>query len=1106
MLTLIEGGFFAGGHELIKEQILHLTKDSKKSILIVPEQQTVIAEREMTDFLTPSAPLFFDATNFTRLADTVFRALGGLTGESADTAKRSLIMWRAMTELAPLLETCAKNGQVSSGSVAKMLGTVKQMQSYAITPSELADVAEELEKSSGADADRRLICKLKDASKIMFLYKKLLSERFSDSDDALLMALKKLEANKEFLTDTAIFVDGFTSFTEPQYKALKELIRRTSVTVSLTLPKAMPDAFEFSEVKSTHERLVRIAAEVSCDTNIRRIDGRGSVSLMISELASSLWRTGAKIDTDAYHNADGLHIYEADNPYEECAFVAEDIRRRVINGANYSDFGIIARSLDSYSGILDVAFEKAGVPLFMSNRSDIASYEVIKLIYSAFAAVGGGFKRADVISYSKCSLSGVEKNLADEFELYAENWQINGSRFTDGIFWNMNPAGYTERRGKGTDEKLALIDRARHAVISPLMLLRDSVDGAKTVKDYASALVEFLTHLDIENALIKRSEEEKILRGSDAALDMKRLWRVICDALDSLCDVLSETETDAETFLSLLKITFSGTDIGRIPSFKEQVSAGSADTARMYEKKYIYIIGANATVFPLAIDDDAFFTDKDKRTLCGAGLPINADMDIRSARELYLFERAISFASIGVNILYPCADASFKPTPPSEAIARIKDLTDGKIQPIKISLIPTRDRTYSKEYAIEHISEFGTEYTSVASALSACGEEDILRVANTSIKNANLKLSGKSVAELYGKSVNLTQSKIEAFVKCPLSYFCKYNLGLCPEERAEFDARNIGTFMHAVLENFFAELRSRGKGVAQISESEKKELILRVSETYIRKCFEGIPETSARLKDTVNKLCRAAKPIIDGLCDEFSDCKYEPIFFELDISKKSSDTPQPVIFTTDTDKEIYITGKIDRVDAFRSGDDVYIRVIDYKTGSKLFSPSDIERGLNLQMFLYLKSVVETTSPEFREKLGAASDGRMIPAGVLYVKTAIEDAKISKNSESEALAAVMKNQTRVGMLLNDDASLGAMNSAYIPIKFNKDGSPDARSKQKLYTEEGWRAIGDKISTVITDIGTRMTAGDISALPIIKSNGKSDVCKYCEFKAICRNSST
>lgn len=1102
MLRLIEGGFFSGGHELIKESIAALVADGKKSLLVVPEQQTVSAEREMTDFLPALAPLCFEATNFTRLANTVFRSLGGLAGESADTAKRSLLMWKTLTELSVLLETTCNKGQISAGSVSAMLGTVKQLQSYAITPADLADAADALE-DSGLSSDSRLTAKLRDVSKIMMLYKKLLSERFADSDDLLLIATDKLAGAPEFLRDCEIFIDGFTSFTEPQYKLIRQLIARTDVTVYLPIPKSAPEAFEYAEIRGAHDRLVRLASDASCDVSLKRIDGRGSSSLMISELAMLLWRSNAKIDTDAYSESDALHIYEAENPYEECAFVAEDIKRRVMDGAKYSDFGIIARSIESYAGILDTAFEKAKIPLFTSRRSDVGSYEVIKLIYSAFAAVSGGFRRQDVISYSKCSLTGVERSLADEFELYAERWQINGRRFTDGVFWNMNPDGYSARRSKGAEQKLLTVDKARKAILSPLIALSDALTEAKTVKDHASALVDFLVSLNIEQALERRSAEERILRGEEAARDMARLWGVICDALDTLCDILADTAVTAETFISLLKITFSGTDIGRIPAYTEQVTAGSADMARMNGKKYIYIIGASAGVFPAVVNDNSYFTDKDKRALANAGLPIDADTDIASAKELYLLERAISYARVGVNIVYPAVDTSFKAIPPSDAVKRIVSLTEARVKPIRISDIPICERAYSAEYTLEHINDFHRDACEARQALAEVGFASHVAISEMPIRNTTLKLSAESLSYLYGDSIRTSQTRLEAYAKCPMSYFCRYDLGLAAEERAEFDSRNIGTFIHSILECFFAELKLRGKNISEITDTEKTELIRRVSTEYITSCFEGIPDTSARVKDTVNKLCRAAKPIIDGLCDEFSDCKYEPIFFELDIEKNKDGSPEPIAFDVGAGKELYITGKVDRVDAYKSGDDVYIRVIDYKTGNKVFSPDDIKKGLNLQMFLYLKAVTETKNEDFRHRVGVTGEGKLIPAGVIYVKASMEDAKISTNSEIMALEQIKKKQARIGMLLDDAESIGAMNPSYIPIKFNKDGSPDSRSREKLYTPTGWDTLNDNIKEVICDLGGKMTSGDISATPMLKSSGKSEVCKYCEFKAICRN---
>ena len=189
MLRLIEGGFFAGGHELIKKEIADLVAAKRSVILIVPEQQTLSCEREMADFLPPSAALCFEVTNFTRFCDTVFRVLGGVGGKYADKTKKALIMWRALTELSPILKTFGGK-EISAGSVTKMLAATKQMSMLSLSPEQLRDAKDKLAAQSGTDA--RLISKLSDISAVMTLYKRLLSTQFSDSDDALSIAEEKL--------------------------------------------------------------------------------------------------------------------------------------------------------------------------------------------------------------------------------------------------------------------------------------------------------------------------------------------------------------------------------------------------------------------------------------------------------------------------------------------------------------------------------------------------------------------------------------------------------------------------------------------------------------------------------------------------------------------------------------------------------------------------------------------------------------------------------------------------------------------------------------------------------------------------------------------------
>lgn len=1095
MLKLLEGGFFSNDHETIKNEIKVLSAEGRRAILIVPEQQTVSAEREMIDTLPPSASVTFEVTNFTRLANTVFRALGGLAKESADSSKRALIMWRVLTELKPTLETVGR--EINAGTVSRMLTAIKQLRSVAVTPSELLDAAKEIRERGDALTDKRLLSKIEDAAKIMTLYIKLLTERFSDGDEDISVAANKLSTSGSFLSDTAIYVDGFASFTEPQYRMIEALIGITDVTISLTLPKAASGAFEYTEIQGAHTKLMKLAGG---NAEVRRTDvTTNAPNPLIADIVSLLFRTTGKVDEDFLEHRDFLTVCEAETPYEECDFVAQDIKKRVMGGGKYSDFGIIARNMSAYEGILDLSFAKAGVPLFLSTRSDIECYEAIKLIYSAYAAIVSGYARQDVMTYAKCSLSGVPDNLVDELELYCECWQITGSRFTDGVTWNMNPDGFTSRKREGTDEKLLRIDETRNMIVGRLTELECAINDAVTVRDHAEALVGFLTSLDLERKLEQKAKDPIQKTGGK---DPSGVWKLICNSLDSLVETLGDTECTADTFVNLLKITFSEASLGRIPTFAEQVTAGSADSVRLYGKKHIYIIGATYGAFPAKVDDDSFFTDKDRRAISDCGVRMPEDTEARSAREFYYVLRALSYARGGITLTYPALDTAFKAGVPSEIIGRIEELTGGAISPIRLSSLSSAERVYSAEYALEHLSPSDPDADNIREALRLSGSGARLRVSEGSIRNIGLRLSRESTSRLYGDSIPLSQTNIDSFISCPMSYFCKYDLKLSANERAEFGAANIGSFIHGIIENFFIRLKALGKGVSELDDDERFKIIEEVAEAYAEGFFEYASVTSARIKSTVKKLCRMAKPIIDSLCDEFADCKYEPIFFELGIERESDKLPTAPIFNTPEGQEVYIRGKMDRLDAFRHGDDVYLRVIDYKTGSKSFSLKDIESGQNLQMFLYLKAVTETGSEGFRSRLGLGEGGKIIPAGVIYVKTAIDESTVKHNDGALAMDAVKKKQARLGMLLDDPVSIAAMNPDYIPIKIGNEGEVDKSSLDKVYSLDGWERINETIEAVVLGIAKRMTSGEIDAAPLRKG-GKTTACKYCSYKAVCRN---
>ena len=164
MIRIIEGGFHSDLHEMLREEIKAHVNEGKRVYLIVPEQQAVVAECEFADLLPDAAPLFFEVTNFTRLANTVFRGLGGADAEYCDNEKKALIMWRALTELSATLTMTGGRREVNAGTVDRALAAVKEMQSLGIEADALEAITE-----NGYDKDKRLGSKISDLSVIMSL-------------------------------------------------------------------------------------------------------------------------------------------------------------------------------------------------------------------------------------------------------------------------------------------------------------------------------------------------------------------------------------------------------------------------------------------------------------------------------------------------------------------------------------------------------------------------------------------------------------------------------------------------------------------------------------------------------------------------------------------------------------------------------------------------------------------------------------------------------------------------------------------------------------------------------------------------------------------------
>ncbi len=127
----------------------------------------------------------------------------------------------------------------------------------------------------------------------------------------------------------------------------------------------------------------------------------------------------------------------------------------------------------------------------------------------------------------------------------------------------------------------------------------------------------------------------------------------------------------------------------------------------------------------------------------------------------------------------------------------------------------------------------------------------------------------------------------------------------------------------------------------------------------------------------------------------------------------------PPVALGEGEETVYLTGVADRVDGWEHGGKLYLRVVDYKTGKKTFSLSDVWYGMGLQMLLYLFSL---------EKNGESRTGirscrrRALRSGA--GRAALQAGKPERRRDRKGES---QGEARSGLLLDDPRCLPPWNT-------------------------------------------------------------------------------
>ena len=1042
-------------------------RDSRPQILLVPEHTSHEAELDLCRACGPTASRNAEVLTFQSLATRVLGETGGLAAVTLDNGGKLLTMRRCLQELHTQLKVFGRPSQ-RSAFLHQLTTLADEFYAYQIAPETLHRHVADME---GAMGD-----KLRDVALIFAAYDARLRTGGTDMRSRVQKLCDSLPQSG-YLDGKDLYLDGFSFFNKQEESVLSHALGRCrSVTVTLLGDRA---GRQFQNAAAQKERLVRMARQAGVECRLTYLSRRDDSPL--GHLERHFFGGDAPWEGDT----DAVALYQAATAYTEVEYVSAQIRHLAQQGYRYRDMAVASRTLDSYGPLLESIFRRDGIPAYISRRSDILEKPVMTLLLSAVDAVTGGFEYEDMFRYLKTGMTGVTEAECDLLENYVIRWDIRGSMWLRDTPWTLNPDGYgmdmTDQRAARLDE----INRIREKVRRPLSALAQGLKQRPAARDKARTLYQFAADAGVPEAL--RDKADRLLASGQMQLaeEYAQLWQIFCDVLDQFVEILGDAELDGEEFARLLRLVLTQYSVGTIPATLDQVKVSEITRNDRHRVRVLFLLGANDHLLPQIDRDGGVLDSDDRQALQQRDIPLSDATFDALDNELQNIYACLAQPTERLHVSWPVTDVTGAELRPSFVVERLTRLfPQTKIQ--------REDGAY--------------RLTLPAAALCAAGENEALwryfaqspryAPALSAMERARHmtrgRLSPEAVRSLYGHSIAMSASRIDRVKSCHFGYFMEYGLRAKERKRAGFEAPEVGTFLHYLLENVNRDVKAQG-GYGQVSDEALRRMVRDYVSRYAAERIDDFAHKSARFRYLFTRLRETAYTIILNIAREMRQSDFQPVSFELSFGGRQGDLP--AITIQEDGARLSVSGKVDRVDGWLHEGKLYLRVVDYKTGKKSFDLTDIRYGLGIQMLLYLFTL---------EREGRSFFGHpIVPCGVLYQPARDVILRQERSISDEKLKAALQSELRrTGLVLNDPQVLRAMEHSalespcYLPIGVKKDGSLSG----SVATAAQLGHLGRYVDKLLHQITGEIARGNIDADPYARGPQDS-ACTYCAFASAC-----
>lgn len=1102
-------------------------------LLIVPDQFTMQTQMDLVVEHSRHIIMNIDVLSFGRLTHRILEEVGCEDVPILDDTGKSLVLRKVAQQCQGELKVMGSHLH-KIGYIHEVKSAISEFMQYGIGLQEMEKLTE-FARSRGA-----LYYKLQDLEVLYRAFLAYIHEKFITTEETL-DRLRESLPKSGLVRNSVVAFDGFTGFTPIQNRVIQELIRLAKkVIVTVTIddrenPYQMDGEHRlFHLSKKTVSDLRRLAKQVDVKEDgpvwcAGRQEGRLARfvdNAELSHLEGNLFRYPSQVYEKEVHS---LYLFEASTPKEELRQTCIAIRKLLAEGykdgeqaesqdekglqeadekreggLHYRDIAVVTGDMQAYASLAEEEFAKFGIPIYLDHTRGILRNPFAEYIRSALRIVLQDFSYESVFHYLRTGLTGFDAQEVDRLENYVRRFGIRGKKRWSDIFI------YKEET-KG-DEDAALQRLAQYNAMreSLLLQLAPLLAPMHTAGEMVQALYRFLVQNELQQKL-KRYELQFKEQGDLArAKEYGQIYALVIDLLDQIYGLLAEEEMERREFADILDSGLTEISVGTIPQNVDRVLVGDIERTRLKQVKVLFFLGVNDGNIPKGAGNGGIISDIDREFLRESDLELApSPRQQMYIQRLYLYLNMtkpsqrlyLSYAKVGndgkslrpaylvdlVQKLFPALTVKMPEQDPVEE--QIVCGTDG------MSLMADMLRDYAcgrisaqtrrQTYTFYHSYHGRRQYQDTLDKLI---ETAFYRYSDT-------PLSGMVTRALYGTMLQNSVSRLERYAACAYSHFLQYGLALGERDEYSFREVDMGNVFHGVLELFSGKLEEHGYTWFDFPEEAAERLVTEAIEAYAVSYGETILYSSARNQQLIGRMARILKRTVRTLQTQLRKGAFVPEKFEMSFSM-IEDLDSLNIALNEQDR-MRLRGRIDRVDTCEVEDIVYVKVIDYKSGSRKFDLAALYYGLQLQLVVYMNAAVEIEKKKHPDK-------KVVPAAMLYYHISdpmVEDGEtMTPEQINEKLLQELK---MTGIVNENDEAVRLLDREFtdksdiLPLERKKDGSFSARSS--VIKEEDLQIVSRYVNQKIRELGSGILDGTISVNPY--EQGGDSACTYCAYKSVC-----